>query len=47
MEGERTIFNKGKINIAIQRTGYAPGDTVSGNVALTLKKPVRAREVRE
>ena len=39
------MFGKGKINIAIQRTGYAPGDTVSGNVALTLKKPVRARGV--
>jgi hypothetical protein len=39
------MFGKGKINIAIQKTGYAPGDTISGNVALTLKKPVRAREV--
>ena len=39
------MFGKGKINIAIQRTGYAPGDTISGNVALTLKKPVRARGV--
>ena len=39
------MFGKGKINIAIQRTNYAPGDTVSGNVALTLKKPVKAREV--
>ena len=39
------MFGKGKINIAIQKTGYAPGDTISGNVALTLKKPVKAREV--
>jgi hypothetical protein len=39
------MFGKGKINIAIQRTNYAPGDTISGNVALTLKKPVKAREV--
>jgi hypothetical protein len=38
-------FGKGKIGIAIQKTNYAPGDTVSGNVALTLKKPVQAREV--
>jgi hypothetical protein len=38
-------FGKGKINITIQRTNYAPGDTISGNVALTLKKPVQAREV--
>jgi hypothetical protein len=37
--------SKGKINISIQKTNYAPGDTVSGNVALTLKKPVEAREM--
>ena len=36
---------KGKINISIQKFNYAPGDTISGNVALTLKKPVKAREV--
>jgi len=36
---------KGKIAISIQRFNYAPGDTISGNVALTLKKPVKAREV--
>jgi len=39
------MFGKGKIDIAIQKTYYAPGDTISGNVALTLKKPVKAREV--
>jgi hypothetical protein len=38
-------FGKGKINITIQRTNYAPGDTISGNVALTLKKPVQAKEL--
>jgi len=37
--------SKGKIDIAIQKTNYAPGDTISGNVALALKKPVQAREV--
>ena len=37
--------SKGKISVSIQRTNYAPGDTISGNVALTLKKPVNAREV--
>jgi len=37
--------SKGKINITIQKTNYAPGDTISGNVALALKKPVKAREV--
>jgi len=39
------MFGKGKINIAIQKSHYAPGDIISGNVALTLKKPVKAREV--
>jgi hypothetical protein len=39
------MFGKGQINISIQRTNYAPGDTISGSVALTLKKPVKAREV--
>jgi len=38
-------FGKGKINIAILKNHYAPGDIISGNVALTLKKPVKAREV--
>ena len=39
------MFGKGRINIKIQRTGYAPGDTISGNVTFTLKKPVKAREL--
>lgn len=39
------MFGKGKINISIQKTYYAPGDIISGNVTLTLKKPVKAREV--
>ena len=38
-------FGKGKINITIQKTNYTPGDTISGNIALTLKRPVKAREV--
>jgi hypothetical protein len=37
--------SKGRIDIAIQKTNYAPRDTISGSVALTLKKPVKAREV--
>jgi hypothetical protein len=37
--------SKGKIDIAIQKFNYAPGDTISGSVALTLRKPVKAREV--
>jgi len=39
------MFGKGKINIAIQKSHYTPGDIISGDVALTLKKPVKAREV--
>jgi sporulation-control protein spo0M len=38
-------FGKGKIDIVIQKTNYVPGDIISGNVALTLKKPVQAKEV--
>lgn len=39
------MFGKGKINIVLQRTNYAPGDIISGNVTLVLKKPVKARGV--
>ncbi|MFC2050810.1 hypothetical protein ACFLTN_06510 [Chloroflexota bacterium] len=39
------MFGKGKIHITIPRTNYAPGDTISGDVALTLKKPVKAVEM--
>ena len=39
------MFGKGKIDIAIQKSHYAPGDIISGDVSLTLKKPVKAREV--
>ena len=39
------MFGKGKIDITIPRTHYALGDIVSGNVALTLKKSVKAREM--
>ena len=39
------MFGKGKINIALQKTHYAPGDIISGDVSLTLKKAVKAREV--
>lgn len=38
-------FGKGKIDVTIGKTGYAPGDTVSGEVVLALKKPVAAREL--
>ena len=39
------MFGKGKINITIQKSHYAPGDIISGNASLTLKKPVKAREM--
>jgi hypothetical protein len=39
------MFGKGKIDIAIQKSHYAPGDIISGDVSLILKKPVKAREV--
>jgi hypothetical protein len=39
------MFGKGKIEIDIPKTDYAAGDTISGVVTLTLKKPVRADEV--
>ncbi len=39
------MFGKGKIQISIQKTNYIPGDIISGNVNLKLKKPVKAREV--
>ena len=42
---ELPMSGKGKIDISIQKFNYAPGDTISGNIALTLKKPVKAREV--
>jgi hypothetical protein len=38
------MFGKGKIDIIIPKTNFAPGDKISGNVVLTLKKPVKARE---
>jgi sporulation-control protein spo0M len=39
------MFGRGRIDISIQKTRYAPGDTISGSVDLTLKKPLEAREM--
>jgi len=39
------MFGRGKIDISIQKTRYAPGDTISGAVTLTLNRPVKAREM--
>jgi len=38
------MFGKGKIDINIPKTDFLPGDKISGNVLLALKKPVKARE---
>jgi len=39
------MFDKGKINIGMQRNHYMAGDTIVGRVSLTLKKPVKAKEL--
>ena len=39
------MFSKGKIDIVIPKAHYAPGDIISGNVSLTLKKPVKAKQL--
>ena len=39
------MFGKGKIEVALQRTSFAPGDSISGKVILKMKKPVTARNV--
>ena len=36
------MFGKGKIQVTIPGTDFAPGDSISGEVSLTLKKPVKA-----
>jgi len=38
------MFGKGKIDISIAKTNFAPGEKITGNVILSLKKPVKARE---
>ncbi len=39
------MFDKGKIEVAVPGTHFAPGDTIAGKVTLTIKKPVAAKEV--
>lgn len=39
------MFSKGKIDIIIPKAHYVPGDIISGNVSLNLKKPVKARQL--
>ncbi len=39
------MFSKGKLAITIAKAIYSPGDIVSGNISLSLKKPVKAREL--
>lgn len=39
------MFGRGRTDISIQKTRFAIGDTISGIITLTLKKPVKAREM--
>ena len=39
------MFDKGKIEVSIPKTHFAPGETISGKVTLTVKKPMAAKEV--
>jgi len=39
------MFGRGKIDISIKKASFAPGDTISGSVDLTLRKAVKAREM--
>jgi len=38
------MFGKGKIDIIVSKTNFAPGEKITGSVVLSLKKPVKARE---
>ena len=39
------MFGKGKIDIAVPKTNFSLGDIISGNVALTIEKSLKAREL--
>jgi hypothetical protein len=39
------LFGKGKMEIQISRVNYHPGDMISGNVTLAMKKLAKGREV--
>lgn len=38
-------FGKGKIEIKLDKYNYSPGETIEGTVALSLKKPLAAKEL--
>jgi hypothetical protein len=38
-------LGKGSIVLTLQKYNFVPGETISGTVALTVKKPVKAREM--
>ncbi|MFP3879332.1 MAG: hypothetical protein ACLFVA_00020 [Dehalococcoidia bacterium] len=37
------MFGRGRIDITLEKLKYIRGDTISGTVTLTLRKPVKAR----
>ena len=39
------MFEKGKIEIQVSKTDFRPGGQIAGKVTLTMKKPVKAKEV--
>jgi hypothetical protein len=39
------MFRRGRLDITLQNTKYIRGDTISGTVTLTLRKPVKARGI--
>lgn len=38
-------FDKGKIEIQLDKFNFSPGEVIEGTVALKLKKPVKAKEL--
>ena len=39
------MFDKGKISIPLTKTHYMPGDMITGELTLTMKKEVKAKDV--
>ncbi|MFH1545006.1 MAG: hypothetical protein ABIE23_02870 [archaeon] len=39
-------LGKGKIEIILEKYNFRPGETIKGKLSLTLKKPIKARQLR-